>query len=318
MYKIEIYTDKYKNRWDFFVENSRNGTIFHTRRFLSYHPPKRFEDFSLIFLKDGNIMSVLPACVETNFNRKILASHKGSTYGGFIIPFKFGIEDSLALVDMSLEFLYKEGFNEIWLRTPEYIFEKEPSQEIKFAMWYKGFSLDYVELSTCYSLKNYDSSRPIIRQARRSYDKGLKCIFDDNNFKEFYKILYDNLKNKYNREPTHTLDEILLLKKLLEDRFILVSAYLDGELIGGIVMFIANKKTAHIFYSAVKKNITGIFANDALIDTIIRKLKNMGFKYLNYGISTENKGKKINFELFRFKEKFKGFGVYREVWKYVF
>ena len=318
MFKIEIYTEKYKEKWDAFVEHSKNGTIFHTRKFLSYHPPDRFEDFSLMFLKDGNIMSVLPACIEVDSNEKILASHKGSTYGGFVVPFKFGIEDSLALVDTLLEFLYKKGFKGIWMRTPEYIFEKEPSQEIKFAMWHRGFSLDYVELSTCYALKNYDSSKPIIRQARRSYDRGLKCIFDDKNFEDFYRILYDNLKNKYNREPTHTLDEILLLKKLLDDKFILVSAYLDNELIGGIVIFIANNKTAHIFYSAVKKNIAGLFPNDALVDTAIRKLKDMGFNYLNYGISTEDKGKIINFELFRFKEKFKGFGVYREVWKYVF
>ncbi|WP_456399949.1 hypothetical protein [Persephonella sp.] len=318
MFKIEIYTKKYKEKWDQFVEQSRNGTIFHTRKFLSYHPPNRFEDFSLLFLKDGNIMSVLPACIEILNGRTVLASHKGSTYGGFVIPFKFGIEESLYLVETLQEFLYKEGFREVWMRYPEYIFELEPAQEIKFAMWYKGFRLDYIELSTCYSLERYDESKPIIRQARRSYDKGVKCIYDDNNFEGYYNILYENLKTKYNREPTHTLEEVLLLKKLLNDSFVLVSVYLNNELIGGIVMFIANKKAAHIFYSAVKKNISGIFPNDALVDTAIRKLKEKGFKYLNYGISTEDKGRKINFELFRFKEKFKGFGVYREVWRYVF
>jgi len=316
MYQVEIYTDKYKEKWDKFVENSRNGTIFHTREFLSYHPPNRFEDFSLLFLRDGNIMSVLPACIEEINGKKMLASHKGSTYGGFVIPMRFGVKDSLELVDTFLEFLYSKNIDGVWMRYPEYIFEIQPSQEIKFAMWYKGFELDYIELSTCYFLNDYDASKPIIRQARKSYDRGITCIFDSNNFKEFYEILYNNLKHKYNKAPTHTLEEILLLKKLLKNKFILITAHLNNRVVGGLVIFVANKKTAHIFYSAVDKSLSGLFVNDALVDIAIRELKKRGVMYLNYGISTEDKGKRVNFELFRFKEKFKGFGVYREVWKY--
>ena len=318
MFRIEKYTEKYESRWDNFVENSRNGTIFHSRRFLSYHPASRFEDFSLLFLKDGNIFAVLPACVDFVNGKKVLTSHKGSTYGGFVIPYKFGIKKSLNILDEFLEFLYKEGFHEVWMRYPEYIFELQPAQEIKFAMWYKGFTIDYIELSTCYHLEDYNTSKPIIRQARVGYNRGVRCVFDDDNFGDYYRILSGNLLSKYNRNPTHTLEEILLLKSLLKDRFVLVSAYMDGKLIGGLILFIANKKTAHIFYSAIDKGLSGIFTNDALLDTAIRELRVRGFKYLNYGISTEDKGKKINFELFRFKEKFGGFGVYREVWKYCF
>jgi len=317
-FKIEIYTDKYKDLWDKFVENSRNGTIFHTRKFLSYHPKGRFEDFSLMFLKDGNIVAVLPGCIDYSKGKQVLASHKGSTYGGFVIPYKLGIKKAILLVDTLLEFLYKKNFSQIWMRFPEYIFEKEPSQEIKFAMWHRGFTLDYIELSTCYNLEKYNEMVPIVRQARVSYRRGLTCIYDDENFLEFYKILYDNLTNKYRRKPTHTLDEILLLKNLLKEKFLLISAYLNKKFVGGLVIFLANSKTAHVFYSAVKKDIPGVFINDALIDTTIRELKKKGFKYLNYGISTENKGRIINFNLFKFKEKFKGFGVYREVWRYDF
>jgi len=314
-FQIELYSEKYFHKWENFIKNSRNGTIFHSRSFLSYHPKDKFRDFSLLFLKDGNIFSVLPGCLIEDNNHKIFASHQGSTYGGFIIPYRFGIRDCLRLVEDFIEFIKKKGIDYIWMRYPEYIFEKEPSQEIKFAMNYFGFKIEYMELSTCYDLSLYNENIPIIRQARKSYEKGIYCVFNDGNFKEFYRNLYKNLNEKYHREPTHTLEEILKLKKLLKDYLILISAYYNQIFIGGLLIFIANEKTAHIFYSTTKKNFKkGIFPNDALIDIAIREFKRRGFRFLNYGISTENNGKIINFNLIRFKEKFKGFGVYREIW----
>ncbi len=318
MFEIELYTEKYKDQWDVFVEHSRNGTIFHTRKFLSYHPPGRFEDFSLIFLKDGNIISVLPACVEIENNRRILASHKGSTYGGFVIANRFGIKNSLYLVDIFLEFLVKMGFQGAWIRYPEYIFEIEPSQEIKFAMWYQGFRLDYIELSTCYSLSRFDSiDKPLFWETRKSLREDLRVVI--NNFaylSDFYNLLEETLKSKYGRLPTHTFEEITKLKDLIGSNLILVTALCNSEVVGGLLIFIANEKTAHVFYSAGRKDIKGIYPIESCIDFAIRYLKSKGFKYLNYGISTENKGKRLNFELFRFKEKLKGYGTYREVWRW--
>lgn len=37
--------------WDNFVLNSNNGTMFHSRKFLSYHPEGRFKDTSLVIIK---------------------------------------------------------------------------------------------------------------------------------------------------------------------------------------------------------------------------------------------------------------------------
>ena len=41
----------------------------------------------------------------------------------------------------------------------------------------------------------------------------------------------------------------------------------------------------------------------------------MSYKYLNYGISTENSGKYINESLLSFKESFNGIGVIRTYWQ---
>jgi hypothetical protein len=52
---MSITVRKYKQSdfeaWDKFVDQSNNGTLFHSRRFLGYHPKNRFNDHSLIFKK---------------------------------------------------------------------------------------------------------------------------------------------------------------------------------------------------------------------------------------------------------------------------
>ena len=62
----------YKNNkvlWDRFVKSANNGTIFHLRRFLSYHPEGRFVDHSIEFYKKNTLVSVLPAA-EFNIDGK--------------------------------------------------------------------------------------------------------------------------------------------------------------------------------------------------------------------------------------------------------
>ena len=51
----------YKNNkvlWDKFVKSANNGTIFHLRRFLSYHPEGRFVDHSIEFYKKNTLFYV--------------------------------------------------------------------------------------------------------------------------------------------------------------------------------------------------------------------------------------------------------------------
>ena len=47
------YNDTYEKTWDDFVETGVLGTIYHTRKFINYHPKDRFIDNSLmIFHKE--------------------------------------------------------------------------------------------------------------------------------------------------------------------------------------------------------------------------------------------------------------------------
>ncbi|MBN8574863.1 MAG: GNAT family N-acetyltransferase, partial [Candidatus Kapabacteria bacterium] len=73
-----------EKEWDTFVESSNNGTIFHTRRFLSYHPQGRFHDSSLVIEKNDKLFAVFPAVIIERNGKRILSSHSGASYGGFV------------------------------------------------------------------------------------------------------------------------------------------------------------------------------------------------------------------------------------------
>lgn len=45
---IKQFKYSFDEQWDLMVLDANNGTLFHTRKFLSYHPPGRFTEIELI------------------------------------------------------------------------------------------------------------------------------------------------------------------------------------------------------------------------------------------------------------------------------
>ena len=61
MFTIKKITRTNPIAWDNFVKKANNGTMFHLRKFLSYHPEHRFVDHSLEFYKRHKLFSVFPS-----------------------------------------------------------------------------------------------------------------------------------------------------------------------------------------------------------------------------------------------------------------
>ena len=54
------YTDEWETEWDRFVmKESGNGTFLHTRRFLNYHPKKKFTDASFLILNEKKAIAAV-------------------------------------------------------------------------------------------------------------------------------------------------------------------------------------------------------------------------------------------------------------------
>ncbi len=298
--KIVKYNQNYEKIWDEFVKTSKNGNIFHTRKFLSYHPKDRFEDKSILIYKKNKLIAIFPAI---EFENKII-SHRGSTYGGLVVGVKNRLNDSLEIWQKIIEYYDKT----IEFRKCEYIFDNYPSREVEFSAKKLGFYEVNEELSTCLDLdfiKLSDRRKRAIKKC-----DNLKIVFDDIDYKEYHKILTKNL-TKYNTNPTHSLEEMKTLKKLLPNNYFLVTIYKDNQMIAGIWLVLATNKTAHTFYIAQNYYFSEFQPLSCIVKKIIEYLKKKNYKYLNFGISTENGGKYLNKGLFEFKESFGGFGVSR-------
>ena len=98
--------------WDNFIAQSNNGTIFHQRKFLSYHRERTFKDCSLMFVEKTIICAVFTGAVINN----CLYSHPGASFGGFVynqLSFKVANQIVVALtieaVGEALVFASKAG-----------------------------------------------------------------------------------------------------------------------------------------------------------------------------------------------------------------
>lgn len=304
-----------EQEWDEFVDASNNGTIFHTRTFLSYHPPSKFEDRSLIFKKEDRIIALFPATAWRQGNKKILSSHRGASYGGFVVKSPLSIRDAFRLVEGLQNYARDQGFDGIDLTPAPQIYLKYPSNYIDFALIKNGFtyrkreisSVIYLNFSAAEILKTFN---PESRRAVRRATKLGVTVRESDDYEAFYKILKKNLKLRHNVTPTHTLDELLRLKELFPTQIKLFAAYAEDEMIAGVVMFICNSKVVLAFYISHDEEFQRFRGVNYLFHRIIRWSIENGFDFLDFGIFTVDMDP--NWGLGRFKESFGAQGIFRD------
>ena len=172
-----------------------------------------------------------------------------------------------------------------------------------------------VEIYLWRSLKNPEPLLTFKPNARRSTKKAMRegvevKISDD--FEKFYKILEHNLGMRHNVQPTHTLEELKRLKRLLLDKIILFAAYLDNLMLGGIVLFVANPNVILAFYISHNNRYQQYRPVNLLLYEIIKWARLQGFKYLDLGTFTLNM--EPNWGLGRFKENHNARGFLRDTY----
>jgi len=320
---VKNYSKELENEWEGFVSSSVNGTFMQERKFLGYHPSGRFSDYSLIFMEDKRIIAVLPAAVVQQEDKRILISHPGASHGGLIIKSSISTNKCLELLSALIKYCAMAGFDYIRLKPVPKVYHKELSDQLDFALRFSGFRIEYTELATVLELKKGEES--FVKQvmsdtAFRNYQKALKSglsVVEDADINDFWPILENKLKHNHNAKPAHTLDEIKHLKTLYPDRIKLFAAYEEGVTpVAGVLAFLLNDRVINCFYIAHhdgfqhKRPLNLIFGH-----MMEWGLKN-GFSYLDWGISTELKGSRVNTGLFRFKEGYGGHGVLRECYLY--
>lgn len=320
--------------FDDFIVKSINGTIFHKKAFLNYHPQDRFIDFTLQFFKKGKLIAVFPAAKLTNSEgQTTLKSHPGSSYGGLVMNRTLGIEDTFQLIDSLLNYAQVEGFKFIEFRLPEKIFYNANLDNIDFCLLHRGFYREAEELSNCIKLTQFKgldfdtfvskfksdslfpSKNKVDRNYRHSLPFNLKADFitDKNDIEQFYNVLNKTL-TKFDTKPVHSLLELNKILDTFSDTHIFVVKHED-KVVAGQFLLKVNHNGYHMFYNAMDYEYQNMRPANFGMLHLIYKLAQKGEKYYNLGISTEKGGKFINLGLFDFKESFNSEGVLRTYWK---
>jgi len=320
MIKVQEYGEGFFGEWNEFVETkARNSTFLHTRNFLQHNPKNQELDSSLIFIKNSHLICVVPAVLHKVGERSVFNSHAYSTYGGFVVSDKVGVEEAIEIVDLTIQFAKEKNADEIIIRNPFRIFNQIPTDETDYAMWLRGFQLLRRDVEIAIQLSGFNAqtidslydgkTRNAVRKAKKENIE-VKVTKD---FLGYWNILSENLSEKHEAKPTHTLEQFELLESLVGDEKIkLFGAYLADKLIAGIVLFVANKQAVHAQYIAGLREFQNLRPVNLLIHQISVWAIENGFQYFNLGMSTNLDGSGINAGLSKFKESFGGRSVLRE------
>ena len=318
MFEVLRYNSENKKEWDSFVPKKNNGTIFHLRSFLSYHPKSRFKDHSLLFYKKNKLFSVFPAAQKTINKKLYIISHPGATLGSFVVPEDLSISDALNLVKALKKYCNENSFDTIQVTTPPNLYQYRLSNYIEFSYLKNGFSYIKREVTSILHLennidKNLEKFRPSHKRAiKKGESKGLLCA-ESNDFESFYSILEKNLKTRHGVIPTHTLNELKRLNKIFPKKIRLFSSFYKEKMVAGVLNFIVNKQVVLAFYITHDESYSDIRPLNLLFYQMFEWAIQSKFKIYDFGIFTVNGNP--NMGLGRFKENFGSSGIFRDTFE---
>jgi len=292
------------SRWDDFVRASRNGTFLHQRGYMDYHSD-RFDDCSLVASIDGKLCALLPACIEGD----TLWSHRGLTYGGWIVPLKhFDVTVMMAVMDAAALWMKDNGIKRFVYKAIPHIYHRYPCEEDLYALFRHGASLTETNISTTIDLT---CPLPLDRGNKSGANAARKAgirVGESDDWEGYWQLLSSLLDERYDTRPVHSIQEIRLLQGRFPNNIRLYTATLGTELLAGVVLYLS-MPVAHCQYIGATPLGKESKALTLLFEHLINEYQRLGFRYFDFGISNEDHGRYLNEGLVRQKSRLGGRGI---------
>jgi hypothetical protein len=296
---VALYKAEFKQQWDSFISESKNGVFLFYRDYMEYHS-NRFIDRSLLFFKDNRLVAVMPANLESH----TLHSHAGLTFGGVISGFDMTQELMLEVFDCLVRHCREQGIHQVIYKTIPYIYHAVPAEEDLYALFKHGAHLIGRSVSSTLPLPEkmpFDSKRKeSLRKARKN---GL-IVRQSYDLKAFMSLAEYVLMEKHGARPVHTVSELEPLMQRYPQNIKLFVSYRDSEMVAGIIIY-ESANVAHGQYAANSDIGRKIGAQDIIEDYLINEYYR-NKKFYDFGISTLKMGREVNLGLLDRKE---GFGA---------
>lgn len=297
--QIVRYSSEKRQEWDAFVKESKNGTFLFLRDYMDYHAD-RFKDHSLMFFDDKNkLVALLPA----NERDGVLYSHQGLTYGGFILSIKAHITEVGDMFALTLDYLKKNGFTEWRYKLIPSVYHRLPSQEDQYWLWRNGAEMVACNMMTAIDLR---AEQECVSSRKQSYANKLiregYAVTNSTSIEQFWPILEDNLQDRFESRPVHTLDEITMLQGSFPENILCRAVVApNGQIVAGTLLFVTDTVVRTQYISASPEG-KACHALDLLFLSLAQEYRNQGFHYFDFGTSMAEDGIFLNDGLIMQKE----------------
>ena len=300
MFTIVRYSTDRHDAWNSYVAKARNATFLFYREYMDYHSD-RFRDHSLMFYVGNHLHSVMPA----HEVGEIFCTHRGLTYGGLLMDENVTTVDVVTLFDELNGYLSGQGFKKVLYRAIPWVYHRLPAEEDLYAMFWKcGARLQQRMSGTVIVIGEHLRWRKDHRRRLKQAQEAGITVKADASLAEFWPVLNDNLMRKFQAQSVHTLEEIELLKARFPDNIIQYSAYLEGQIVGGITFYVMGH-VLHGQYSGTTDDGKRLGAMEAIYHQVMyHDYANM--RYLDFGTSNEQGGVVLNEGLIAHKEGYGG------------
>jgi len=311
MISIEKYSVDVKKTWDDFVASSKNATFLFYRDYMDYHAD-RFQDHSLMVFDEKRLIALFPA----NIKDEIIYSHQGLTFGGLLLTERSTTTETLEIFKQICSYLKALNTKKVIYKCIPYTYYKHPSQEDLYALYRLNAQKIACNISSAIVQTSPISFSELRKRGVKKAIKNELDIVKYDKFDLFWKILSDNLREKYEVDPVHSVDEITFLKNKFPEN---IEHYLvftkEREPVAGTVMYLSDQ-VAHVQY--ISTTLEG--RNAGALDLLFDHLVNSVYKYktfFDFGISTEQMGHYLNEGLIFQKEGFGGRGTVYEIYEII-
>lgn len=306
-FTLRTYTPADAAMWNEFVASARNSTFLFDRGYMDYHAD-RFADRSLIAMRRDRPVALLPADITPDGT---LHSHRGLTYGGWILPRRhFDATDMLRLFDSMIQWCRAEGISAIDYKPLPSIYATAPSDEDLYALWRHDAICTERNISATIDI----AANPGFDAIQRSkYNRCCRIaaetveLDDDESIGRFHDMLSVCLAMRHDAVPVHSLDELLMLRRRFPQHIRFFATQLDGTMHAGVCVY-DFAAVRHCQYTATtpegRKNnlLTPLTAH--LIATMLP-----GQRYMDFGTSNEQGGRVLNEGLYAYKASYGATGI---------
>jgi hypothetical protein len=294
------YDASRQRQWDAFVDASKNGVFLFRRGYMDYHAD-RFPDASLLLFDGDALAAVLPATARDGAT---VSSHAGLTFGGLVTSTRMRTTVALETFAALRAHYAARGFQRLLYKAVPHIYHRVPADEDLYALFRLGARLVKREPTSAILLQEpvpfSKGRRWSAKQARR---RGVEIRWTDD-YDTFMAIEAHVLGSKYGLIPVHSAGELAMLARRFPQNISLMAAFLDGEMIAGVVTY-ESAVVAHAQYMAASDTGKQCGALDLILEHLITR-HFAAKRVFDFGISCEQDGRVLNEGLIGNKE---GFGA---------